>query len=219
MPFLRSAPQCGKVARGIRNLINSVLDFHDVPLLSFDEVKISPLLSLLALAGLATAIISCTHAAPPSDRVQAASAVRKAEESARPEIALVPLPSKSRYLTVHTRDSWENPFVTVQADTLLVRITHEDANPSPAGPGGLLRPAGARRQSLTISLNELPRALAALPESAWPYGRVVAIEETPASTPALRPKIRRNVEQTIQVLSELGIVIDEWSEPNPRGNR
>ena len=187
-------------------------------LISLRSVKSAPLLSLLALAGLATAIVSCTHTAPPS-QVQATTEIRKAEEEARPEIALVPLPSKSRYLTVHTRGGWENPFVTVDADTLLLRVTHEDANPSAVGQGGLLRPAGARREVLTIRLSELPSALAALPESAWPYGRVVAIEETPASTPALRPKIRRNVEQTIQVLGELGIVIDEWAEPNPQGNR
>jgi hypothetical protein len=87
------------------------------------------------------------------------------------------------------------------------------------GSGSYLRPTGARRQSLTIRLDELPSALAALPESAWPYGRVVAVEEAPGSPAPLRPKIRRNVEQTIQVLSELGIVIDEWNEPNPQGNR
>ena len=182
-------------------------------------MKSVSLLSFVALATIAGVIISCTQAAPPSDRVQAASAVRKAEDAARPEIAQVPLPSKSRYLTVHTRDGWENPFVTVQADTLLVRITHADANPSALNPGGYLRPTSARRESLTIRLDELPSALGALPESAWPYGRVVAVEEAPGSPPPLRPKIRRNVEKTIQVLSELGIVIDEWSEPNPQGNR
>ena len=182
-------------------------------------MKISPLIAFVAVLGLGTAIVSCTHAAPPSDRVQAASAVRKAEDAARPEIAQVPLPSKTRYLTVHTRAGWENPFVTVDADTLQLRITHPDANPAPAGEGALLRPAAARREVLTIRLNDLPNALAALPESAWPYGRVIAVEEMPASSPALRPKIRRNVEQTLQMLSELGIVIDEWSEPNPQGNR
>lgn len=164
-------------------------------------------------------MVACSRPAPQSAGAQTVSEFRRAEASARPEIELVPLPTKSRYLTVHTRHNWDNPFVTVQADTLLLRITHEDANMSPMGVGGFLRPAAARRESLTIRLNELPSALAALPESAWPYGRVVAVEETPASTTATRPKIRRNVEQTIQILSELGIVIDEWSESNPRGNQ
>jgi hypothetical protein len=147
------------------------------------------------------------------------SEFHKAEEAARPEIALVPLPSKSRYLTVRSRTNWENPFVTVDADTLMIRVTHEDANTSSIGQGGFLRPVGARRESLTIRLSELPSALAALPESAWPYGRVIAVEETPASTPAVRLKVRRNVEKTLQVLSELGIVINEWTEANPQGNR
>ncbi len=184
-----------------------------------EVVKISHFFSLLVLASVAIAVVSCTHAAPPSQASQKVSEFQKAEEAARPEIALVPLPSKSRYLTVRSRSNWDNPFVTVDADTLMVRVTHDDANTSPVGQGDFLRPVGARRESLTIRLSELPSALAALPESAWPYGRVVAIEETPASTPAVRLKIRRNVEKTLQVLSELGIVINEWTEANPQGNR
>src|ERR1700719_3991467 len=108
-----------------------------------EAVKSVSLLCFVTLATVAGVIVSCTQAAPPSDRVQAASAVRKAEDAARPEIAQLTLPSKSRYLTVHTRDGWENPFVTVQADTLLVRITHADANPSALNPGGYLRPTSA----------------------------------------------------------------------------
>lgn len=180
-------------------------------------MKVTPLLSVFAITTVVVAIVSCTHVATSSTAAQSVSEIRNAENAARPEIAQIPLPTKSKYLTVHRRLNWENPFVTVQEDTLLLRVTVADANPSPMGQGGYLRPTGARRHDLTIRLNELPKALAALPDTAWPYGRVVAVEES-GSTPATRPKVRRNVEQTIQILSELGIVINEWAEPNSQGN-
>jgi hypothetical protein len=49
----------------------------------------------------------------------------------------------------------------------------------------------------------------AIPVSAWPYGRVIAIAEGP-SDPKDRPKVRRNVEAAIQQLNDLGIVVQEW---------
>ena len=44
----------------------------------------------------------------------------------------------------------------------------------------------------------------------WPYGRVIAVEEDPAETRANRLQVRRNVEATMQVLNNLGVVIYEW---------
>jgi hypothetical protein len=48
----------------------------------------------------------------------------------------------------------------------------------------------------------------------WPYGRVVAIEESPTAPRAERVAIRRNVEATIQILNDLGVVVDEWTGSN-----
>jgi hypothetical protein len=52
--------------------------------------------------------------------------------------------------------------------------------------------------------------MVALPQSAWQYGRVVAVAELPAAPKKDRPKIRRNVEAAIQQLNDLGIVVEEW---------
>jgi len=57
----------------------------------------------------------------------------------------------------------------------------------------------------------LPQALASLSPEVWPYGRVVAIEESPAAPRKERVAIRRNVEATIQILNDLGVVVDEWT--------
>jgi hypothetical protein len=73
-----------------------------------------------------------------------------------------------------------------------------------------MQPAGARRQELTLRLSDLPEALAALPQEAWPYGRVIAVEEGPVTVRADRIPVRRNVETTIQLLNDLGVVVYEW---------
>jgi hypothetical protein len=56
---------------------------------------------------------------------------------------------------------------------------------------------------------ELASAVIAVPSSAWPYGRVIAVVEGPADLKD-RPKVRRNLETAIQQLNDLGIVVQEW---------
>ena len=53
-------------------------------------------------------------------------------------------------------------------------------------------------------------ALIALPPGAWRYGRVIAVAESPLANRKDRPKVRRNVEAAIQLLNDLGIVVEEW---------
>ena len=74
----------------------------------------------------------------------------------------------------------------------------------------MLRPEAARRQELQIRPEDLTKALIALPERAWPYGRVVAIAESPEADRKKRPLVRRNVEAAIQKLNDLGVVVEEW---------
>lgn len=135
-------------------------------------------------------------------------------DAARQQLDLIPPPSKSRYLAVSTLSGWENPFITVQQDMLVLHVLQPDANPSTFDQGGLLRPVSARRQDLSIRLSDLPSALSAIPEEAWPYGRVVAVEEVHNIPKSVEPSVRRNVEATIKVLNDLGVVVDEWPEPN-----
>jgi len=85
-----------------------------------------------------------------------------------------------------------------------------DANTSDVGKGTMLRPAAARRQEIEIRPKDLADAMAAVPQGAWQYGRVVAVAELPGAVAKDRPKIRRNVENAIQQLNDLGIVVQEW---------
>ncbi len=133
-------------------------------------------------------------------------------ESQREQLELVPPPSKTRYMAVHTFDSWQNPYLTVQAGMFELHVTIADSNTTSLGAGGLLRPIGARQQEVNVSLDTLAEAMAAIPQTAWPYGRVVAIEEAHKTPPAAEPAVRRNMEAAISRLNDLGIVVYDLNE-------
>jgi hypothetical protein len=139
-----------------------------------------------------------------------AQAVSAKQDEQRAQLAKIALPTKSRYVDVHEPGAWSNPFLSFDAQMVNVRITLTDANPSQLGQGGILRPSAARRQEVQIKPQDLVEALIALPERAWPYGRVVAIEESPLADKKARPAIRRQIEAAIQQLNDLGVVVDEW---------
>ena len=128
----------------------------------------------------------------------------------RAALSHIPVPTKSLYVDVHEPGAWQNPFISVDAEMMTVRITHNDPNTSNVGQGTLLRPESARRQEIQIKPEALTEALIALPDDAWHYGRVVAVGESPLANPKSRPQIRRNIEATIKQLNDLGVVVEEW---------
>jgi len=158
------------------------------------------------------AVVGVAQNAVNAEQKAAAAAQANAttRDRQRADIARIPLPTKSLYVDVHEPGAWANPFLSFDAQMINLRITLEDANPSQIGKGGILRPAAARHQELQIRQKDLVDALIALPEGAWPYGRVVAIEESPLAEKRARPQIRRQIEAAIQQLNDLGVVVDEW---------
>ncbi len=154
-----------------------------------------------AVAGVAQNAVNAEHQA---------QAVASQRDQQRAALALIPLPTKSMYVDVREQDAWANPFLSVDTDTLNLRITLADANPSTMGKGTMLRPAAARRQEIQLHPADLAQALIALPAGAWRYGRVVAVGESPQASRKDRPKLRRNVEAVIQQLNDLGVVVEEW---------
>jgi hypothetical protein len=149
---------------------------------------------------------------------QQARALAKNEATARESLENIPPPLKHRYVNVHSTDAWQNPFLTVRRDTVTLRIIFPQQTSSALDAGTMLHPAAARKQVLEIRMSDLPEALAAIPDFAWPYGRVVAIEESPAAASRQdRAQVRRNVEQTIRIVNDLDVVVDEWSAPGGNG--
>ncbi len=127
----------------------------------------------------------------------------------RQQLQLIPPPSKSRYTSIHTLASWENPYITVNSDVLTLHVLLADTNPSAVGVGGMTRPLGARRRDLTIRVSDLPQALSAVPQSAWPYGRVIALEEAHNTPASAQPQVRRTMEAAMQQIGTLGVVMYE----------
>lgn len=158
-----------------------------------------------AVVGVAKTAVNAEHHAQA-----AAQAAATQSDQQRAQLALIPLPTKSLYVDVHEPGAWANPFLSVDAENLNLRITLADANTSTVGQGTMLRPEAARRQEIQLRPGDLAQALIALPPGAWRYGRVVAVAESPLASKKDRPKVRMNVEAAIQKLNDLGIVVQEW---------
>ena len=134
----------------------------------------------------------------------------------REQIEQIPPPSKSRYMAVHSYEGWQNPYLTVQAAMVTLHVLLADANSSPYGVGGMLRPIGARREEISVSPDKLAEAMSSIPSSAWPYGRVVAVEEAHKTPAKQEPVVRRNMEATVGTLNDLGIIAYDLAEGNLR---
>ncbi|WP_263370411.1 hypothetical protein [Granulicella cerasi] len=165
---------------------------------------------MLALAG--------CHAPslPTPANEQSKAAEHALVDSQREQLASIPPPAKSRFMAIHSTEYWMNPTLTVQENMLELRVVLADPNPSSYGAGGMLRPVNARRQVLNISFDKLGDALAAIPQDAWPYGRVVAIEEAHKVPANAMPAIRRSVEKTVDKLTDLGVVAYDPADGNIR---
>ncbi|WP_263367469.1 hypothetical protein [Edaphobacter bradus] len=160
------------------------------------------------------ALTGCSRPAAQSASPTLASSQQAALNAARQQLELIPPPAKSRYMAVHSLDTWENPYLTVQGSMVTLHVLLADANASSLGQGSILRPVGARRRNLDVRLSDLPTALNAIPESSWPYGRVIAIEEAHETPASARPVVRRNMEAVIKTLNDLGVVVYDWSTAN-----
>ena len=163
---------------------------------------------------LSFSLTGCTRTAAPSVAEAKALAAEERQEVdlARQQMELIPPPSKTRYMAVKSLPLWENPYLTVQGGMVTLHVVQADANTSDLGVGGMLRPIGARRQDLNVRVSDLPVALNAVPHNFWPYGRVVAVEEAHEVPVSARPEVRRNMEKVIKTLTDLGVVVYEWSD-------
>jgi hypothetical protein len=169
------------------------------------------LLPALALAACHREEHAVAGVAKDAEKAEHQAQIRAAErDQERAELEQIPVPTKSLYIDIHDPSQWTNPFLSVGAGMITLRILLPDENPSPTGQGGMLRLEAARRQELQLRPSDLDTAVAAIPAGAWPYGRVIAVAESPSATAGDRPKVRRNVEAVIRELNDLGVVVEEW---------
>jgi hypothetical protein len=172
---------------------------------------------LLLIPAAALSLAGCHRA--PADAAAAKVQYRQRADEARRDLARIPPPSKNLYMAVSDMNAWQNPSLTVQEKMISLHVLMPDANPSDLGKGTMLRPENARRQILNIDPDNLAEALNAIPQEAWPYGRVVAIEEAHDAPQSARQQLRRNIEKAIDTMQSIGVVADEWNDNHPVGVR
>lgn len=166
---------------------------------------------LPATIALAALFGGCSRHNNSTTSPQQTKAAQREQASNRVLLEQIPPPAKSRYMAIHTKSSWDNPFLVVAANTVSLRVMNPAPPRSGLIPGGdMMQPVSARKNILELRLSDLPEALASVPEADWPYGRVIAVEEDPSEVRANRVQVRRNIEATMQVLNDLGVVAYEW---------
>lgn len=160
----------------------------------------------------AALIAGCSRHASSSAPLtpQQVKAARQEQASDRELLDEIPPPAKSRYMAIRARSDWDNPFLVVSSKTVSLRVMNPPPPHSSVLPGHLLQPVSARKNDMELRLTDLSEALASIPQDRWPYGRVIAVEEDPKEVRSDRVQVRRNVEATLQILNNLGVVAYEW---------
>jgi len=102
--------------------------------------------------------------------------------------------SPQRYKSIRDAKDWENPYLVIRRDGIEVI-----AKGLPSG-------------RTTVARADLQRTLIALPLSAWPYGRVVAVQDTGivAADGSDKESIASNHEAALAILNTLQVTVERW---------
>jgi len=139
-------------------------------------------LCLIALAASLTLFASC--AKPPQAPDEVAAAV-----SPEARIQKIPPADPQKYRGKQDMKAWRNPYLIVRVDGV-----------------GLLDVSNNEQQ--IVDPDKLSEALAKLPGSAWPYGRVVAIQKIPAAgSEQDQAKLRKNRALVAGTLESMQVLI------------
>lgn len=111
-------------------------------------------------------LAACSKPPQPSQSSSPATADARIEQ--------IPAADPQKYGGTRDVKSWRNPYLVVKNDGIwLVDVTNNEERP--------------------LDADHVLSSLAALPTSAWPYGRVVAVQEVgKPSSDADRAALRRN---------------------------
>jgi hypothetical protein len=110
------------------------------------------------------------------------------QPSAETLLQAIPTADPTRYDHVQNTKNWRNPYLIVRADGVALYDTADSAE-------------------IILKPEEVIGALAQLPQSDWPYGRVVAAAETNAASNGDGIAIRRNKGLVGGLLEEAHVAI------------
>lgn len=102
----------------------------------------------------------------------------------------IPKPDSLRYRAIRDARDWKNPFLIVRPDGVEV--------------------VGVNAGRAT-KVDSVEKALEALPNSAWPYGLVVAVQDAGVvSSEKDNLQIQANRRRLVEVLRNLSVEVDPW---------
>jgi len=102
----------------------------------------------------------------------------------------IPKPDPKKYHAVQDAKDWKNPYLIVRRDGV------EIVGMTPVGQA--------------IPVDSVPGALKGLPDSAWPYGLVVAVQDIGLVSEGDPPRIEANRKRLLVLLKKLAIAVDLW---------
>jgi hypothetical protein len=96
-----------------------------------------------------------------------------------------------KYQGIHDGKDWNNPCLIVRSDGVEI--------------------AGGTVGASPIAVESVAKALEGLPDSAWPYGRVVAIQDNGiVAAESEQSRIESNRTRLLGLLNDLGVVVGFW---------
>jgi hypothetical protein len=109
-------------------------------------------------------------------------------EAANPLTGRIPSADQKNYGGIRDGKDWRNPYLIVRADGIEIAGTASGGSPIP--------------------VESVAAALEGLPDSAWPYGLVVAVQKTGVgASEAERSRIQANQMSLEPLLGDLGVVV------------
>ena len=104
----------------------------------------------------------------------------------------IPPADRDKYKSVRDAKDWANPYLVIRADgvELIAKAV----------------PAGRK----VVAVRDLQKSLLDLPVSAWPYGKVVAVQEIGIRSGNDDERIKQNKAKVGQALKSLGVTIELW---------
>jgi len=100
-------------------------------------------------------------------------------------------PDPKKYHSIQDAKDWKNPYLIVRRDGIEI--------------------VGMTPVERAITVESVPGVLVSLPDSAWPYGLVVAVQDIgilSGKTDLVR--IDANRTKLLNLLKKLGIAVDRW---------
>lgn len=102
----------------------------------------------------------------------------------------IPKPDPTKYHAVQDAKDWKNPYLIVRRDGIEI--------------------IGMTAVGQSIPVDSVPGVLNRLPNSAWPYGLVVAVQDIGLVSEGDPPRIEANRKRLLMLLKKFAIAVDLW---------